>query len=197
MSDEHCTLSNNLFVGRLVRLTAPNSEDAEIVARWSRDTEYHRLGDNDPAYPQSTRQAKEWLEHDSDSSFNFIIRTLNDDRLIGGVGLWLESWTHKEAWVGIGIGERECWDNGYGTDAMRLILRYAFMELNLQRVSLGVFAHNPRAIRSYEKAGFQREGLIRGDSRRDGQRWDSVFMGILCDEWEAMNNEPCSMINSQ
>ena len=97
--------------------------------------------------------------------------------------LWIESWAHGEGWVGIGLGERDYWGNGYGTDAMRLMLRFAFDELNLWRVSLGVFAYNPRAIRSYEKAGFRREGLVRGDCRRDGQRWDSVFMGILRDEW--------------
>jgi RimJ/RimL family protein N-acetyltransferase len=181
---------SDLLTGQLVRLAAFNPEvDAEIAARWSRDTEYHRLSDGDPAYPQSAKKAKEWLEHDSDSSFSFMIRTLTDDRLIGGVGLWLESWAHGEAWVGIGIGDREYWGNGYGTDAMCLILRYAFTELNLRRVSLGVFAHNPRAIRSYEKAGFRCEGLVRCDCRRDGQRWDSVFMGILRDEWETMNND--------
>jgi len=183
-------MNSDLFTGKLVRLAAFNPEvDAEITARWSRDTEYHRLGDNDPACPQSTKQAKEWLGHDSDSHFSFMIRALTDDRLIGGVGLWLESWAHGEAWVGIGIGERECWGLGYGTDAMLIVVRYAFTELNLRRVSLGVFAHNPRAIRSYEKAGFRREGLIRGDCRRDGQRWDSVFMGILRDDWRTINNE--------
>ena len=64
------------------------------------------------------------------------------------------------------------------------MLRFAFNELNLWRVTLGVYAYNPRAIRSYEKAGFRREGLVRGDCRRDGQRWDSVFMGILREEWQ-------------
>ena len=90
--------------------------------------------------------------------FGFAIRTLSDDRLIGDIGVWIESWAHGEAWVGIGLGERDYWGNGYGTDAMRLMLRFAFDELNLQRVSLGVYAYNPRAIRSYEKAGFRREG---------------------------------------
>ena len=126
------------------------------------------------------------MERDSDRAFGFAVRTLSDDRLIGDIGVWIESWAHAEGWVGIGLGEREYWGNGYGTDAMRLILRFAFDELNLQR--LGVYAYNSRAIRSYEKAGFRREGLVRGDCLRDGQHWDSVFMGILREEWEAMNN---------
>ena len=73
-------MNSETFTGKLVRLAAFNAEvDAEIAARWSRDTEYHRLSDDDPAYPQSTKQAKEWLEHDSDRHFNFMIRTLADD----------------------------------------------------------------------------------------------------------------------
>jgi RimJ/RimL family protein N-acetyltransferase len=184
MINDHLIMNNSLLTGRLVRLAAFNPEtDAAIVARWSRDTEYHRLGDNDAAYPQPVKWARERLERPSDRGFGFAIRTLSDDRLIGDIGVWIESWAHGEGWTGIGIGEREFWGNGYGTDAMRLMLRLAFGELNLRRVTLGVYAYNPRAIRSYEKAGFRREGLIRSDCLRDGQRWDTVFMGILRDEW--------------
>ena len=196
MSNEQGRTNNSLLVGQLVRLVAYDSErDAAAVAGWSRDTEYHRLGDNDPAYPRSVKMAREWLERGSDRNFGFAIRTLNDNQLIGDVGVWVESWTHGEGWTGIGIGERAYWGNGYGTEAMLLLLRFAFDELNLQRVSLGVYAYNPRAIRSYEKAGFQREGLIRGDCHRNGQRWDTVFMGILRHEW--LNNEQCAMINDK
>lgn len=177
----------DLLAGRLVRLTAFNPEaDAVLIAGWSRDTEYHRLGDDGWAYPQSVKQVRERLERHSDRSFGFAIRTLSDDRLIGDIGVWIESWAHREGWVGIGIGERDYWGNGYGTDAMRVMLRFAFAELNLQRVSLGVYAYNPRAQRSYEKAGFRHEGVVRGDCHRDGRHWDSVFMGILRDDWLAM-----------
>src|SRR5512139_1162313 len=155
-------LSGALLAGELVRLAAFNPEtDAAIVARWSRDTEYHRLGDNDPAYPRSTKMAREWLERGNDRVFGFAVRTLSDDRLIGDIGLWIENWAQAEGWVGIGLGERAYWGTGYGTDAMRVMLRFAFDELNLWRVTLGVYAYNPRAIRSYEKAGFRSEGVVR------------------------------------
>ena len=161
-----------------MRLTAFDPDkDAEIIARWSRDTEYHRLGDDDAAYPKSTRQVRDWLAHDNDRRFRFAIRTLCDNRLIGDIGAWLASWAHAEAWVGIGIGDRNYWGNGYGTDAMCLMLQFAFAELNLQRVSLGVYAYNSRAIRSYEKAGFRHEGLVRGDCVRNRQRWEYGVYG--------------------
>ncbi len=67
---------------------------------------------------------------------------------------------------------------------MKIGLRYAFQELNLERVTLGVFAYNTRAIRSYEKAGFRHEGRERRYIHRDGERADVLFMGILRQEWQ-------------
>lgn len=93
-------------------------------------------------------------------------------------------WSNGDAYVGIGLGEQDCWGKGYGTDAMRLILKYAFTELNLFRVSLNVFEYNPRAIRSYEKAGFKHEGRIREFLHKDGKYYDLIYMGILRSEWQ-------------
>jgi RimJ/RimL family protein N-acetyltransferase len=72
---------------------------------------------------------------------------------------------------------------------MRLVLRFAFGELNLNRLTLDVFEYNPRAIRSYESAGFKHEGRGRGWLKRDGRRWDMVYMGILRSEWEELQRE--------
>jgi RimJ/RimL family protein N-acetyltransferase len=100
-------------------------------------------------------------------------------------GLWDAFSPHHNAVVSIGIGEREFWGKGYGTDAMNVLLRFSFRELNLHRVGLLTFSINPRAIRSYEKAGFVHEGKVRGAMRRYGKRCDFVVMGILRAEWEA------------
>ena len=67
------------------------------------------------------------------------------------------------------------------------LLRFAFTELNLRRVSLTVYEYNPRAIRSYEKAGFVVEGRVRQCLNRDGRRWDMLCMGILKEAWEQQN----------
>jgi RimJ/RimL family protein N-acetyltransferase len=67
---------------------------------------------------------------------------------------------------------------------MRVMLRYAFQELNLHRVALAVFGYNERAYKSYQKVGFQVEGTLRERLRRDGQRYDMITMGILRDEWQ-------------
>jgi RimJ/RimL family protein N-acetyltransferase len=176
----------NLFEGTLVRLTAADpGKDAEALARWSRDSEYQRLLDGDPAQPWSLARARALLEEPArDTGFPFFIRTRAENKLIGFVGVWIPQWNSGDAWVGIGIGEPEYRGKGYGTEAMRLALRYAFTELNRERVSLIAFAYNTRAIRSYQKAGFVVEGYARQNVLREGQRYDDVFMGILREDWE-------------
>jgi RimJ/RimL family protein N-acetyltransferase len=180
----------NLLCGRLVRLTAQEpQEEAEAIAGWNADTAWWRLLASEPCNLFSGKKIAEWIqksqEKDPPSSYSFCIRTLDDDRLIGFIGLDGDIFPHGEAFVGIGIGEREFWSKGYGTDAMKVILRFGFEELNLRRVALDTFEYNPRAIRSYEKAGFVHEGRVRGYLYREGQRWDLIFMGLLRQEWLA------------
>jgi RimJ/RimL family protein N-acetyltransferase len=184
------SMSNNLFQGELVRFVAAEPQlAAGLFAKWMRDSEFVRLLDTDPARLLSVDKYKEWFEKDlveqqkNDELF-FLIRTLEEDLTIGLIGLDGIQWVHGDAWVGIGLGEREYWGEGYGTDAMRILLRYAFEELNLHRLSLSVFEYNSRAIRSYEKVGFVIEGRVRQFLNRDGRRYDMIFMGILRDEWK-------------
>jgi RimJ/RimL family protein N-acetyltransferase len=181
----------DLFRGELVRLTAEAPEDlAAAFARWNRDTEYARLLDLDPMHMWSAKKMKEYIEKDMEKDrpeeYFFQVRVLAEDKLIGFVGLF-PIWEHGNAWVGIGLGERDYWGRGFGTDAMRLILRYGFMELGLHRVTLDVFEYNPRAIRSYEKAGFRVEGHQRQVLNRNGKRWNVIEMGILREEWLQWN----------
>jgi len=171
-----------------VRLTAESPQVmAEAISHWNRDSEFGRLLDARVANQISVKKLTEWITQDQEKNppafYFFAIRTLEGDRLIGFTDLEGDLYPHSEAFVGIGIGEREYWGKGYGTDAMKVILRYAFQELNLRRVALDTFEYNPRAIRSYEKVGFVYEGRVREFLYREGRRWDLIFMGILREEW--------------
>ncbi len=180
----------DIFRGELVRLAAMNPEElGPLLSRWDRDSQRIRLLDSDPSILFSEKIRKEWVEKQIEKEifYGFTIRPLADDRVVGELGLGGLRWNHGDAFVGIGLGDRADWNKGYGTDAMHLILRYAFLELNLHRVSLGVFEYNPRAMRSYEKAGFKPEGRMRGTLHRDGRRWDDIFMGVLRSEWMEQN----------
>ncbi len=181
---------NDLLRGKLVHLTAENPEViAAGFARWNQDTEWERLLDSDPPKLLSSKKWQEWLKKDLEKGdseeFLWNMRKNEDNSLIGFIGLFNLYLQHGDTLVAIAVGERENWSRGYGTDAMRVMLRYAFLELNLRRVGLIVFSYNPRAIRSYEKAGFVHEGRVRGAMQRDGKRWDFLYMGVLREEWLA------------
>ncbi len=180
---------NELLKGSLVRLSAVDYEElGKAYAVWNRDSELKRLLDSDANRLYSAKTGmdffKKMIEEASPGEHFFSIRALNDDRLLGDINLYIvNDWIGRNAFVGICVGNRGDWGKGYGTDAMKVILRFAFTEVNLNRVMLNVFEYNPRAIRSYEKAGFHHEGRSRGVLLRDGKRWDMLYMSILRDEW--------------
>jgi RimJ/RimL family protein N-acetyltransferase len=176
---------NKLFTGQLVKLTANDPEtDPKIVEVWHRDTEFFRLAYGRIAQAWGVRRIQERIEQSAADRYepSFAIRTLADNKLIGQLGLWIE-YPHNDGFVWILIGDRAYWGKGFGTDAMRVLIRYAFDELNLHRLSLRVFGFNQRAIRSYEKCGFVHEGRNRNALAKLGGRWDEVWMGLVKSEW--------------
>jgi RimJ/RimL family protein N-acetyltransferase len=186
----------NLLTGQLVCLTAVDpASDADIIARWSRDSQFWRLAHPDPAYPELPKNVKRELEERPIERHGFAIRTLSDDRLVGLIGLYTTFPAQREASLGIQIGERADWGRGYGTDALRVLLRYAFAELNLVRVSLSFLEGNDRAQRSYEKCGFTYEGCERQAWAYEGRRWNEIYMGLLREEWQAIDNVHSVMID--
>ncbi|MEW5828147.1 MAG: GNAT family protein [Chloroflexota bacterium] len=185
-------MNHDLFCGEKVRLVAIDSDQMTgLFSQAFRDSEFSRLLDTGPARLYSSKAHRKFIEEelaaDKPNLFPFMIRTIQGDQLIGEIDLHVTEWTHRDAFVGIGI-VNGYQGRGYGTDAMRLVLRYAFTELNLARVTLNVFEYNPRAIRSYEKAGFKVEGRQRGFINREGKRYNLIYMGILYDEWMEHNN---------
>jgi len=182
----------DIFTGKLVRLSAFDAEEmSKAFPRWYQNSEYVRLLNSSARPMQSSKAALKWMEKEAEEmsleNYNFSIRTLAEEKLIGEIGLEVVNWPGRDAFVGLGIGETDYWSKGYGTDVMNVLLRFAFTEVNLRRVTLTVFEYNPRAIRSYEKAGFRHEGRLRRLLNREGRRWDELFMGILRDEWLELN----------
>jgi RimJ/RimL family protein N-acetyltransferase len=185
----------DILKGKLVSLAAVDPEEVgKHFADWNRDSEFKRLLDTDAPRLHSAKAVKEWLEKELEKAGNtmywFAIRTAADNQLLGDINLDVTGWNARDAFVGLGIGPRDFWGKGYGTEAMNLILQYAFTELNLRRVTLDVFEYNLRAVRSYEKAGFRHEGRLRGAILREGKRWDMLFMGILREEWRQYHDQP-------
>ncbi|HEX5940286.1 MAG TPA: GNAT family protein [Dehalococcoidia bacterium] len=179
----------DIFTGKLVRLAARRPEDAELFSLWGNDSEYRRYQDSRPAMPESAAEFASRPEREPEADrFEFRLRTIEDDQLIGFVNLLEVQWSQRNAMLAVGVADREYWGKGYGSDAVSLALRYAFDELNLHRLNLNVWSLNPRAIRAYEKAGFVRRALLRGDTLKDAVRSDSILMSITQDEWRARSS---------
>jgi RimJ/RimL family protein N-acetyltransferase len=173
------------FSGKLIRLTPVDLEkDSQSNAIWQLDSEYLRLMDSMVAFPFTAKQIKEWYEKVYSDRYEFTIRKLDSQEPIGFVEVGGINWSARNAWAGIGIGTRENWGQGIGTEAMQLMLEFGFKQLNLRRISLGVFEYNLRAIHSYEKVGFRVEGRQREIVFRDGKRSDMIVMGIFRDQWK-------------
>ena len=179
-------IAPNLLRGEKVRLTAIQSGDMATIARWWHDPDFMRLYNTAPAAPRNEDQLSRRFDtgQTSNETFLFAIRLLKEDDLIGLLEFDGVEWTHRTTFVSIGIGAAEHRGLGYGMDAMRVGLRFAFHELNLHRVCLTVFGYNPAAITLYERLGFRREGAFREHIERDGRRYDMILYGLLRPEWE-------------
>lgn len=181
------TSPNRLLHGDRIRLTALRSDDVPALAAWEQDTEFLRLYDARPARPRSPDELVEWLKDRRGDSNTYIfgVRRLNDETLIGTVELDGILWPHGVCGLGIAIGERTNWGKGYGHEAARLAIAFAFQELNLHRITATVFDYNQRSINLVERLGFRREGAFREFLERDGARHDMLLYGLLRHEWKA------------
>lgn len=183
-------IATPLFESRDVRFGPIDHEThPDIESRWTHDAEFMRLMEWKPVRPLSSALVKKQYESvekqmDEDRNlFYFTVRAREDDRLIGKALVEYVDWSNGSGFIRLGIGEPEMRRKGYGSQALSLLLRYAFGEVNLYRVSAVVPAYNEAATRLFQKFGFVEEVRRRKAMHRDGQFWDIVGFGLLNAEW--------------
>ena len=176
-----------MIVGKKVRLRPIERDDLPRFVEWFSDSEVRR---HLLAYlPFSLAQEERWFENlqgrlERQEDVLLGIETI--DRVpIGNIGLHSIDWKNRNAELGIVIGEKAYWGQGYGTDAIRTLLGLAFHEMNLHRVFLRVDEDNARGIRCYEKVGFRREGTLREVIFKEGVYCNQHVMSILRSEFES------------
>jgi RimJ/RimL family protein N-acetyltransferase len=178
-----------MFTGELVRLGPVERDYLPCYVEWLNDWEVRRFLTPTLPHPYTMQDEEDWFNRQRNESGSryFAILTRAEGRVIGNCGLSQIDWTNQNAIFGIFIGDKNYWGKGFGTDATRALLRYAFDEANLRRIELEVFAFNPRGMRVYEKCGFKLEGTRRQALYREGQWHDEHIMAILRDEWAALH----------
>ncbi|MDR3085091.1 MAG: GNAT family N-acetyltransferase [Christensenellaceae bacterium] len=172
------------IAGERLYLSPINEDDAPLYTRWMNDPLISKnLGSAQRLLGLfAEAQAVQGLAR-SETDYHFAIVLREEDRLIGGISLMRLNFIDRRGECGLFIGEEGDRGKGYGAEALRLRLGYAFLVLGLHSASLNVFAFNQRAIACYEKVGFQESGRRREAHYADGRFHDTIMMDILAAEY--------------
>jgi RimJ/RimL family protein N-acetyltransferase len=179
-----------LFEDQDIRLGPIDYEhDPQVESRWTHDSEFMRLMELKPVRPLAPAMVKKGYEslekeiEEDKNLFYFTIRAREDDRLLGKAVLECIDWTNGNGYLRIGIGSGEDRGRGLGTQALGLLLRFAFAELNLFRVTMVVPEYNLAAIALVRKFAFVEEVRRRQALLREDRIWDLLVFGLLRSEW--------------
>lgn len=148
-------------------------------------TQFTEIG----TFPTSMSDLKSYYAKISQSKCDvmFAIVTKRNNVHIGNIKLGGISWIHRHADLGIMIGEKKYWGKGFGEEACKLVLSYAFNTLNLNKVILGVYGNHKAGIKAYRKTHFVVEGTIKDYFNFNGKFVDKVIMGISKRTFEQKN----------
>jgi RimJ/RimL family protein N-acetyltransferase len=182
-----------MLTGKLVRLRPYEMADLDRVCAWVNDPDVTMFLSGAMRYGATREGEEEWLRgamtRIRPPEITLAIETAEEGRHVGSIGLHAVNGENRKASLGIMIGDKEYWGRGYGTDAILTLLRFAFDEMNLNRVWLEVHDDNARAIACYKKCGFVEEGRLRQDRYKGGAYHDTLVMGVLVDEFRALHPE--------
>lgn len=175
-----------MYTGQKVRLREYRSEDVKLAQNYVNDPEVKKLMSPGIPYLYTLEDEQKWFERVSGASkdnYDFAIETLGDNKYIGGCGINSVDWKNRVATIGIFIGDKNYWGKGYGSDAINILIKFIFEQMNMHKISLHVFSYNERAIKCYEKCGFVKEGIMREEIFFDGRYYDDIAMGLLKKEY--------------
>ena len=176
-----------MYEGKLVRLRAFDNGDLMKCLAYANDYEVMRGASGAVLYPSTVDdEAREMSKNTSYTSgeYQFAIETLTDSRFIGKCGFTRVNWKNRLAELAILIGDKEYRGKGYGQDAIRLLCRFGFQEMNLRKIKALVFDFNEAALRCYEKCGFQREATLKKEMYREGKYHDVIVLSLFRDTEE-------------
>ena len=174
-------------------LRAMTRDDLAQLCEFNNDVGVEQAGAGDPPMPLSLARLQ--AEFDArvsqggrdDAGFAIEATDKPTGKFIGQCALFQFDHTAQTCMLGITIGDKAYWGRGYGRDAVRVLLDYAFRLRNMRRVCLSVNGNNERGMRAYKACGFIEEGRLRSHVWSDGAYIDLVYMGVLRTEWDAQS----------
>lgn len=140
--------------------------------------------------PMTEMAEEKWLEALGTTRKNtdtvFVIYVLDGENKIpiGTCGIHNIDWKNRDAEIGIAIGEKKYWSNGYGSEGIKLLIDYAFNQLNLRRISSRAYCFNVKSVRMHFRLGAELEGILREAVFKNGRYQDVLCFGILRSEWK-------------
>ena len=178
-----------MLTGNNVAIRPVRRSDVQYFAKWFSDQEAMQYLQE---YLPTTEMAEEKIIEDTGTTYArtdvlMVIEVIEGEskKPVGTIALHGINPKDRCANFGIAIGEKDYWSKGYGTAATRLMLDYGFKQLNLHRVSSGVFSFNERSLRMHRKVGFIEEGRQRETDFKNGRYYDRIRFGILEKDWSA------------
>ena len=180
-------MESGFLIGERVYLRPIEKEDMPLLRAWANDPETRPLiGDIKPMNQAAAEKYFERIQNDEDRVW-FIVVEKETGRPIGEAGLLRIFHPWRTADLTMILGDKQARGKGYGSEAIILLMNYAFGSLALHRLSIGVVGFNEPALKFYEKVGFRREGIQRDGYYCNHEFSDFVMMSILEDEFRALH----------
>lgn len=156
--------------------------------QWENDAELVYYSDCPPPdrEPETVAQIEQYVERiiaGKPGIIYYAIHQKEPEQFIGyGMIAYIDSY-NGSCRMGIVLGERDVWGQGFGKEALTAVINYCFHDLGLHRIGVEIYAMNGRSIRLFESLGFQREGVVREAVLKDGVYVDEYIYGLLKKEW--------------
>lgn len=171
-----------MYYGEKVCLRSYKEEDIKIANSLVNDKELKKFLVTGIPFPMSSWEEEAWIKSqksNNNGEYNFAIEDIKTNKYIGGCGIQTVNWLTRVATVGIMIGDKNYWSKGYGTDAMKVLVKFIFENMNIRKIRLSTFSFNLRAKKCYEKCGFQVEGILKDEIFKEGKYYDEIIMSVF------------------
>jgi len=174
-----------MYTGDLVRLREYRKDDLELAKDYVNKAEIKQYIEPGVPFLYTLHNEEQWYEQISphNEAYNFAIEALDTHQYIGGCGVHNLDYKNGRVEIGVFIGDEAYLGKGYGTDAMKVLVKFIFEQMNIHKIKLEVYSFNQRAQKCYEKVGFKKEAVLKDEIFRNGQYHDIICMSMFKEEY--------------